>query len=208
MFNAPINLVEEGKWLLGVSSFECTNTVFNITNENISFSITIPCHWETKSDEKTVDELNKLLELRSLELHVKEVRKRSHQIIFGNKDCNLSDFDTFKGEILEELKNAQYKDLEDVVYRFQLTYDEIVDILDLKDIPTKITVYSLNPGIYKIVDLNITLRYIFPNNVKVNITIDDIRLKSNLKSNQTLIFTEKSFFLTEFWDPPIHFLIL
>ena len=32
--------------------------------------------------------------------------------------------------------------------------------------------------------------------MKVNITIDDIRLKSNLKTNQTLIFTEKSFFYT------------
>ena len=33
-----------------------------------------------------------------------------------------------------------------------------------------------------------------PNNLKISITIDDIRLKSNLKINQTLIFTEKSFF--------------
>ena len=32
--------------------------------------------------------------------------------------------------------------------------------------------------------------------MKVNITIDGIRLKSNLKINQTLIFTEKSFFYT------------
>ena len=32
--------------------------------------------------------------------------------------------------------------------------------------------------------------------MKVNITIDDVRLKSNLKTNQTLIFTEKSFFYT------------
>ena len=31
-FNPPINLVEEGKWLLGVTSLECTNSVFNITN--------------------------------------------------------------------------------------------------------------------------------------------------------------------------------
>ena len=36
-FNPPINLVEEGKWLLTVSSFECINFVFNITNENNSF---------------------------------------------------------------------------------------------------------------------------------------------------------------------------
>ena len=32
--------------------------------------------------------------------------------------------------------------------------------------------------------------------MKVNITIDDIRLKSNFRINQTLIFTEKSFFYT------------
>ena len=44
-FNPPINSVEEGKVFLAVSSFECTNSVFNITNENNSFSITIPGHW-------------------------------------------------------------------------------------------------------------------------------------------------------------------
>ena len=55
--NPPINLVGEDKWILAVSSFECTNSVFNITNEKMSFSITIPGHWETKSDEKTIVEL-------------------------------------------------------------------------------------------------------------------------------------------------------
>ena len=52
------------------------------------------------------------------------------------------------------------------------------------------------PGIYEVVDLNNTLKHILPDNVKINITIDDIRLKSNLKINQTLLFTEKSFFYT------------
>ena len=59
-FNPPINLIEEGRCLLAVSSFECTNSVFNITNENNSFSITIPGHWESKSAQKTIDELNNL----------------------------------------------------------------------------------------------------------------------------------------------------
>ena len=62
-FNPPINLFEDGKWLLGVTSLECTNSVFNITNENNSFSIIIPGHYETEFAEKTIDELNKLLEL-------------------------------------------------------------------------------------------------------------------------------------------------
>ena len=102
----------------------------------------------------------------------------------------------FKDEILEELKNVKYNDLEDLVYRFQLTYNENMNILDWKYIPTKRTGYSLNPGIYEVVDLNNTLTQILPDNVKINVTIDDIRLKSNLKINQTLIFTEKSFFYT------------
>ena len=99
-----------------------------------------------------------------------------------------------KNEILEELKNVKYNDLKDLIYKMRLSYDEIMDILDLKYIPTKRTVYSLNPGIYEVVDLNNTLKIIFTDNVKVNITIDDIRLKSNFKIIQTLMFTNKSFF--------------
>ena len=79
-----------------------------------------------------------------------------------------------------------------------LTYDEIIDILELKYIPTKRIghSHSLNPGIYEVDDLNNTLKYILPDNVKVSITIDISRLKSDLKINQTLIFSEKSFFYT------------
>ena len=195
-FNPPINLLEEGKWLMAVSLFDCTNSVFNITNENNSFSIIIPGHYQNKSDEKTIDDLNKLLELKSFELHVEEVRKRGNIIKIGGKDYKLSDFDNQKNEILGELKNAKYNDLEDLVYRMRLSYDEVMDILDLKYIPTKRTGYSLDSGIYEVDDLNNTLKYILPDNVKISVTIDDIRLKSNLKTNQTLIFTEKSFFYT------------
>ena len=85
-FNPPINLVEEGKWLLGVSSFECTISVFNITNENNSFSIIILGHWETEFAEKFIDEVNRLLDLRSLESHVEEVRKRGSIIKIGDKE--------------------------------------------------------------------------------------------------------------------------
>ena len=195
-FNLPINLLEEGKWLMAVSLFDCTNSVFNITNENNSFSIIIPGHYQNKSDEKTTDDLNKLLELKSLELHVEEVRKRGNKIKIEDNEYKLSDFDSQKNEILEELKNVKYNDLEDLVYRMRLSYDEVMDILDLKYNPTKRTGYSLDSGIYEVDDLNNTLKYILPDNVKISVTIDDIRLKSNLKTNQTLIFTEKSFFYT------------
>ena len=131
-FNPPLNLVEEGKWLLAVSLFDCTNSVFNINDENNSFSIIIPAHWETEFADKIIDELNRLLELRSLELHVSEVRKRGNIIKIGDKEYKLSDFGNQKYEILQELKNDKYNYLADLVYRMQLTYDEIIDILDLK----------------------------------------------------------------------------
>ena len=151
-FNPPMNLLEEGKWLLGLSSLECTNSVFNITNENNSFSIIIPGHYETESAEKMIIDLNKLLELKSLELHVEEVKKRGIIKKIGDNEYKLSDFDTQKKEILEELKNVKYKDLNYLVYRMRLSYDEIMDILDLKYIPTKRTGYSLNPCIYEVID--------------------------------------------------------
>ena len=77
-FNPPLKSLEEGKWLLTLTSFEATKSVFKITNENNSFSSTKPGHCEPESAEKTLDELNKSLELRSLELHVKENRKRGN----------------------------------------------------------------------------------------------------------------------------------
>ena len=83
-FNRSLNLIEEGKWLLGVTSLECTSSVFNITNDNKSFSIIIGDHYQTEFAEITIDDLNKLLELKSLELHVKEVKKRKNKIKIGD----------------------------------------------------------------------------------------------------------------------------
>ena len=122
--------------------------------------------------------------------------KKGNKIKIGNNEYKLSDFDTQKHEILEELKNAKYNDLEDLVYRMQLTYNEIINILDLKYIGTKRISYSIEPNIYNVVDLNKTLKNILPDNVKINITIDERKYKTDLKINQTLIFTNKSFFYT------------
>ena len=95
-FNPPINLVEEGKWLLGVTSLECANSVSNITNKNTSFSIFIPGHYQTEFAEKMINDLNNLLELKSLELPVKEVRKRGSKILLEDNEYKLSGFDTQK----------------------------------------------------------------------------------------------------------------
>ena len=61
-----------------MTSFEPTNSVFNITDDSSSFSISTPGFWRTPIylPDGIVDKLRELLELRSqngFELHVKEV---------------------------------------------------------------------------------------------------------------------------------------
>ena len=86
--------------------------------------------------------------------------------------------------------------LEDMVYRIQLTYDEIVDILNFKYVAGSTKGNTLPPGVYENIDTNFMSKSLFPKEVKVNITIDDVRLKSNLTTNKTIRFTKQSFFYT------------
>ena len=78
--------------------------------------------------------------------------------------------------------------------RVELTYDEIVDVLDVKFIAGSTKGYALAPGIYEVIDINMMLKPLLPKNVKVKITIDNIRPKSNLTTNKTIRLTKKSFF--------------
>ena len=95
----------------------------------------------------------------------------------------MSSLGTFKNEIFEEIKK-KYNDLEDLVYRFQLTYDGTIDILDLKYITGSTKGYTLPVDIYEIIDINFMLKSLLPKEAKVTITIDDIRLKSNLTTKK------------------------
>ena len=124
-------------------------------------------------------------------MNVEQVRKKGLILI---NDYSLPSLGTFKNEIPEELKISNYNDVEGLVYRFQLTYDEIIDILDLKHIAASTKGYTLPPGVYEIIDNNFMLKCLLSKEVKVNFTIDDIRLNSNLTTKKTIRFTEKSFF--------------
>ena len=53
-----------------------------------------------------------------------------------------------------ELKNLKFNDLEDMVFRMKLTFDESVDILDTKNFPSKRRGCTLSPGMFEISDTN------------------------------------------------------
>ena len=199
-FNPPIIFSEEGKWLLGVTYFEYTNSVFNITNENNSFSIIVPGCWRIPNYLKDgiIDKLRNLPNLRSqnnIELHAEDVRKRGKQTKLEIRNANFQTL-IFLKKLFEGLNGANNHELEDLVYRMELTYDEIMDVLDIKQFSSERKGYTLALGAYEISDLNKTLEYLSPDFVKVNFTIDIIRLGTDSNFNQDLIFTKKSFFYT------------
>ena len=78
-FWPPIGLFEEGIWLFGMTSFEVTNSVFIVTDENNTFSITRPSYWTSRGGTEMVIKIQELLELREeddVKLHVEEARNR------------------------------------------------------------------------------------------------------------------------------------
>ena len=62
-------------------------------------------------------------------------------------------------EILEELKGTNCHDLEDLVYRMEITHDEIMDVLDKNYFSSKRTGYTLPARIYELNDINKTLKF-------------------------------------------------
>ena len=77
-----------------------------------------------------------------------------------------------------------------------LTYNETLDRLDVKYIVASTVGYTLAPGIYELSDIILMLKFLLPKEVKVDITVDDLKLKSNLTTNKTIKFTRESFFCT------------
>ena len=69
-------------------------------------------------------------------------------------------------------------------------------MLDYKYVPTKRIGYSLKPNRYQINDINIALKNILPDKVKISISIYEKIYKFNFNIIQTLIFTDEGFFYT------------
>ena len=94
----------------------------------------------------------------------------------GSQIYRLNALEYHENELIEELKRIKYNDLENMVYRMEITYDEIV-------------LYHL-----ELMKLVIMTNPLMPSDVIVNVTFDDIRMRTNLTS-KTIKFT-KSFFCT------------
>ena len=114
---------------------------------------TTPGHWSSQNAEETINKLNNLVDLTSENdpnLLNTEINKTGNNIILVGQDytyCNL--LDESKYDFIEMLKKNNFDDLEDMVYRLQLTNNELIDIHGLKYIPLSTIRYTLPPGFLK-----------------------------------------------------------
>ena len=56
-YSTPLNLTEEGKWLLAVTFFGTTRSVLKITDGKNSFSISTTGYWCSRRSEETMKRL-------------------------------------------------------------------------------------------------------------------------------------------------------
>ena len=103
--NPSIKLFEEGKWLLAVTSFEASNSVFNVTDENNSFSNTTPAHWSSEIVEEIINQLKNYqsVDLKTITNYMLKKFKKGTRIVMENSGFNLAGFDQFKGQKLARL---------------------------------------------------------------------------------------------------------
>ena len=159
-FSPALNIIEEGEWLLEVTSFETTNSVFDITNENKVFRFLYQVIGISEGEKKLRKDYENHwgLELEMISIYMlKNLEKQGNQIKIGYKEYKLTDLNTRKNEIIKKFKNIK-NDLEYDVFRMELTYIEIEKILDMKYIDASTTGYTLPPGVYEINDINSMLK--------------------------------------------------
>ena len=117
--NPPINLAEDEKWLLAVTSFETINSVFISTKENQIFFKIVPGFRNSRGGSETINDLQDISRLRTqndIELHMEDAKKESRKRI-KDKVYKLSDLDTRKWERIKDFKNAEFHDLEDTFFK-------------------------------------------------------------------------------------------
>ena len=76
------------------------------------------------------------------------------------------------------------------------TGEEKMYVLDIKHTSAKSVGYTIQKGIYEVTDDNLMLKSLLPDDLKVNLTIDDFRQRSNLTTHVSMKLTKKLFFCT------------
>ena len=197
-FDIPLELPE--KWILGVTSLEVYNSVYNISNKNNSFQIQLTDEQLSGIDTKLV--MNIEYFHRTKKSNFVETVYNLMDTSFKNKKKLLqNDLDKIK-DIISQYKNEEWLNIDEntksLVNTIQIPSFETIDLPIMNEKIEK----KHQPGIYELTDLNIAieqkLRYYSQangefkiNGLNINIEADTISMKSVLTTSNPIYFNSK-----------------
>ena len=206
-FDVPLELPEQ--WMMGVTSLEVYNSVYNITSKNNSFQIQLTDEQLNGIDTKLVMNIEYLHRTKQSNF-VKTVYNLMDTSFKNKKKLLKNDLDKIK-YIISQYKNEEWLNIDEntksLVNTIQIPYFETIDLPIMNE---KIEI-KLQPGIYELTDLNTAieqkLRYYNQangefkiNGLSINIEADTISMKSVLTTSNPIYFNSKLNELLGFTD--------
>ena len=192
-FSFDVSLELPEQWMMGVTSLEVYNSVYNITNKNNSFQIQL-------TDEQ-LNGIDKKLVMNIEYLH------KTNQPDFNKTVYGLINT-TFKNK--KKLLKNDHDKIKDIINQHEsenlLNKLKIFEVIDLPIMNEKIEI-KLQPGIYELSDLNTAiqqkLQYYQDHReykinglntegaLHINIEADTISMKSDLTTSNPIYFNSK-----------------
>ena len=205
-FDVPLQLPEQ--WMMGVTSLEVYNSVYNITNKNNSFQIQLTDEQLNGIDTKLVMNIEYLHRTKQSNF-VKTVYNLMDTSFKNKKKLLKNDLDKIK-YIISQYKNEEWLNIDEntksLVNTIQIPSFETIDLPIMNE---KIEI-KLQPGIYELSDLNTTIQQKLQyyqdhreykiNGVNINIEADTISMKSVLTTSNPIYFNSKLNELLGFTD--------
>ena len=177
-FDIPLDLPEQ--WMMGVTSLEVYNTIYNITEKNnkIKLFTTEQNLKEYKFAIEFISKIKNLYETSDIE----EIKKLINDV-------------KFKMVIFPE---NYYDELEKIIDQINQNIKDKTNILDLNGIGSVSNCLGIEipPGAYEIIDINNVIQQelinscgsLHDSDLKINIEADTISMKSILKTTNPIYF--------------------
>ena len=185
-FDIPLDLPEQ--WMMGVTSLEVYNTVYNITEKNNKIKL-----FET---EQNLKEYKIATDFMSM---IKKLYETSNK--------GISDIEEIK-KLINDVKFKKvkfpknyYDELEKIIDQINQNFKDKTNILDLNGIGSVSNCLGIEipPGAYELIDINNAIQQEFNNScgslldsdLKTNIETDTISMKSVLTTSLPIYFNSE-----------------
>ena len=203
-FDIPLEMPE--KWLMGVTSLEVYNSVYNITNKNNSFQIQLTDEQLSGIDTKFVMNIEYLHRTKQSNF-VETVCNLMDTSLKNKKKLLKNDLEKIK-DIISQYKNEEWLNIDENTKSLVNTIEiPSFETIDLPIMNEKIEL-KLQPGIYELTDLNTAieqkLRYYSQANgeykinglntegaLRINIEAGTISMKSVLTTSNPISFNSE-----------------